>query len=114
MGGVGTESQPEKIALVGVFPETLFREVGKFICLHVNDDDGLVSLICLRAITVIQERSVVSVRAESDVCRESIERTGVPRRRSLKLLAGGELDFGLGKQRDAKQQNACKMLNEES
>ena len=80
---VGTESQPEEVALTRIVAETVIGKISELITFQIEDRDGLVRLTLPRAISVVQRRGVAIVRTERDSGRKTIQRSHSAERRHI-------------------------------
>src|SRR5579863_1630354 len=69
MLSVGTECKSKEITLVSFYGEAFFREIGKLVCVQIKYGDRLMSLILLRAVTVVQNCRVVMIRTSRNRSR---------------------------------------------
>ena len=75
MAAVGTENQPEEVALMRIVAEAVIGKVGELIAFQIQDCNGLVLMTLLRAISVVQRRGVAIVRTERNRCWKTIYRS---------------------------------------
>ncbi len=80
---VGTERQPQKVALMRIFREAIIGKIGDLITFQIQNRDGLVRLTLPRAISVVQRRGVAIVRTERDSGRKTIQRSHSAERRHI-------------------------------
>ena len=83
MSAVGTERQPQEVALMSILGEAIIRKIGELISFEVQNRDGLVCLTLLRAISVVQRRGVAIVGAERESGRKTIDRSHSAGRRHV-------------------------------
>ena len=88
MVSVGTESQPEEVALMRIVAETVIGKISELITFQIEDRDGLVRLTLLRAISVVQRRRVAIVWTERNRRRKTIYRSNAARGLSIQPLTG--------------------------
>ena len=82
MSAVGTERQPQEVALMGIFAEAVIGKIGELIVFQIQDRNGLVLMTLLRAISVVQRRGVAIVRTERNRCWKTIYRSDPARGRA--------------------------------
>ena len=85
---VGTERQPQKVALMRIFREASIGKIGDLITFQIQDRDGLMGLTLLRSISVVQRRGVAIVGTECNRGRKTIYRSDPARRGDIQPLAG--------------------------
>ena len=73
MIAIRAERKANKIALVSFFGQAIFREIGELVGAQIEYRDGLVCLVLLRAVTVVENRSVAAVGAHSHRCGETVQ-----------------------------------------
>ena len=72
MGSICAENESEEIALMGILREAGVGKVGYLIGLQIEDADGLAGAGCLGTVAIIEERRIVTVRAQGDGHREAV------------------------------------------
>ena len=80
---IGTESQPEKVALMGTVTEAVVGKIGDLIAFQIQDCYGLVRLTFLRAISAVQRRGVAIVWTERNSGGKTIDRANPARGGSI-------------------------------
>ena|SRR2546423_5582826 len=88
MVSVGTESQPEEVALMRIVAETVIGKVGDLIAFQIQDRNGLTGLTLLRSISVVQRRGIAIIGTECNRGRKTIYRSDPARRGDIQPLAG--------------------------
>ena len=75
MIAVGAEGQPEEVALMRLLAEAVIGKIGDLIAFQIQNCDGLMRLTLLRAISVVQSRSVAVVWTERNRSRKTVQRS---------------------------------------
>ena len=87
MVAVGTERQPEEVALMRIFAEAVIGKICELITFQIQDRDGLVRLTLLRAVAIVQHGRVAIVWTDRNRCRKTIYRSD-PAGRGIQPFAG--------------------------
>ncbi len=74
MAAVGIEGETEEVTLMSAVRQTGVGKIAALVGPEIKNRDGLVRLCLLSAVAVIQQRSVVAVRAERNGRGKTVHR----------------------------------------